>query len=228
MNPERQILKPVETEDGSHTLYVPSLDENYHSTHGAIQESRHVFIEAGFKATTETELTIFEVGFGTGLNALLTLNEARKTGKKINYISIEKYPLNDSVWSTLNYTEQLNYETKEDYELLHKAQWGSSQQITDNFSLLKIEADLKSFNFDQLPKTNLIYFDAFAPGKQPRLWTSQIFENIAHRTVEKGILVTYCAKGEVRRNLQSAGFIMERLPGPPGKREMLRGRKESI
>lgn len=214
------------TADGSHTLFVSGLDEHYHSVNGAIQESMHVFIDAGFRHCAKTEIYIFEVGFGTGLNAFLTLNEAQKSEKTIHYISIEVFPLDNSIVSSLNYTKGYSADMQQLYFKLHEAEWGSEAKITDNFFLTKIKADFTSFDFSTIgANVDLIYFDAFAPDKQPDMWTQDIFDRLYKTTNGAGILVTYCAKGVVRRMMQQAGYTTERIPGPPGKREMLRARK---
>jgi tRNA U34 5-methylaminomethyl-2-thiouridine-forming methyltransferase MnmC len=227
----RLILKPNEsfnlkreiriTEDGSSTIFLPELNENYHSIHGAIQESMHVFIEAGLKQIPKKELSVFEVGFGTGLNCFLSFLYAE--GKKIAYHAIEKFPVEDSLLSGLNYTNAFNDEALSIFNEIHKIPWNAEVSITTDFSLLKIVGDINSY----LPKSsyNLIYFDAFAPEVQPELWTLEVFQKMYAMLIPDGILVTYCAKGEVRRTMQSCGFSVERIPGPPGKREMLRARK---
>ncbi|GET27920.1 tRNA (5-methylaminomethyl-2-thiouridine)(34)-methyltransferase MnmD [Prolixibacter sp. SD074] len=219
---KRQILT---TEDGSHTLYVPEMDEHYHSIHGARQESMHVFIEAGLNAHPGKELTIFEVGFGTGLNAFLTALESKHQQRKITYHTIEKFPLREEEWKSLNPEKDTDNEDSQLFTHLHNCQWEKINHIDDKFQLQKIEGDLTNFNFQALPPFDLVYFDAFAPDKQPQLWSPKIFAAIFNHMANDGILVTYSAKGTVRRIMQSAGFQMERIPGPPGKREMLRGRK---
>jgi len=202
------------------------MDENYHSTHGAIQESKHVFIEAGLKQLIQKkELTIFEVGFGTGLNALLTLLEA-ESFTTINYISVEKYPLLPEEYQFLNYAEQLNQDKKDLFQLMHDCDWNNTIQLTDTFSFLKLNDDVSNLNFESFPAIDFVYFDAFAPNKQEGIWTKQLFQKIFDACGEQAIFVTYCAQGQVRRNLQEVGFTVERIPGPPGKREMIRARKE--
>ncbi len=214
----------IQTEDGSHTLYVPELDEHFHSTHGAIQESNHVFIKNGLLKCNKPEITLFEVGFGTGLNALLSI--INKGNKMINYISIEKYPLNETEYSTLNYCDLLGKEWDETFKKMHESEWGKSININSNFTLTKIQADLENYNLKNLPPFDLVYFDAFAPSKQEKMWKEQIMQKIAGNTSPHGIFATYCAKGEVRRSLMRSGFNMQRLEGPPGKKEMLYGEKD--
>ena len=219
---DRQIIA---TEDGSHTLWVPELNEHFHSMHGAIQESVHVFISNGLEQVKTEELVLFEVGFGTGLNALLTL--IHQTQRSIRYISIEKYPLQEKEYSRLNYSSLLGPEWQTLFFKMHQAEWNRTTEIRPGFSLQKIKGDLAELNYTNLPRFNLIYFDAFAPGKQPEMWDEKILRQLAAHTREEGHFTTYCAQGEVRRRLSRCGFQMHRIPGPPGKREMLVGEKRS-
>ncbi len=214
------------TEDGSHTLFVPELNEHYHSTHGAIQESMHVFIDAGLRHCVKSEIKVLEIGFGTGLNAFLTLLEAERTGRKIDYTTLEFYPLLIIDAEKLNYAELTDSTKKDVFRELHKVEWGKWSQLTLYFSLLKMKFDFsKPSDFDTENKFDVIFFDAFAPEKQPEMWVQEIFDKIYSISSENAILTTYCAKGSVRRMLQTAGFVVERLPGPPGKREILRAQK---
>lgn len=217
----------VKTKDYSHTLFVPELDEHYHSIHGALQESLHVFIEAGLKSKSQlSEISILEIGFGTGLNALLSLLEAQKLGLKINYYGIEKYPLTSEEWQTLKYADVLNSPSAQaSFELLHQAEWNNWINLSDNFDLFKDGGDLRAFKAKE-NAFDLVYFDAFAPSAQDYLWSIEVFKNIYNSLRQEGSLVTYCAKGWVRRNMQAAGFRVEKLPGPPGKREMVRAHKD--
>jgi tRNA U34 5-methylaminomethyl-2-thiouridine-forming methyltransferase MnmC len=219
---KRHIQK---TEDGSHTLYVPDMDEHYHSIHGARQESMHVFIEAGLNQHPAKELTIFEAGFGTGLNAWLTARESKRQERKIDYYAIEKFPIKEAEWLKLTPGQEANDDGTILFDELHRCPWEKLCAIDTTFRLHKTEGDLTRFSFRSLPLFDLVYFDAFAPDKQPELWSPEIFEAIFAQMAHGGILVTYSAKGSVRRTLQSTGFQVERIPGPPGKREMLRGRK---
>lgn len=220
-NPEERELQL--TADGSHTLFIPGMDEHYHSVNGAIQESRHVFIEAGLRQIAGMEIRILEIGFGTGLNAFLTLLEAIDLKKSVHYISIERYPLDEEIVRALNYPQQVSCEAEPLFYALHKAPWNMPVRITPFFTLQKMEADS---NTCPLPDAvDLVYFDAFAPDKQPEMWNQSIFDKLYECTSPGGILTTYCAKGAVRRMLQAAGYTVERIPGPPGKREMLRARK---
>jgi len=218
----------IKTADGSDTLFVRELDEHYHSTFGAIQESTHVFIEAGLRKCEQSQLSILEVGFGTGLNAYLTILETFKTKQSIRYITIEKYPLPPSIWEVLNYPTLIPGGSSELFRKIHEAAWNEEVKITDCFSILKIASDLSNIDYSFLPLFELIFFDAFSPGKQPELWTTSIFRQISAHCSSAAKFVTYCAKGEVRRSLNVVGFATERIPGPHGKREMLRGTKASL
>ncbi len=218
----RQIIL---TEDGSSSFFVPELNEQYHSVHGAIQESTHVFIEAGLKQCLKNEITVLEVGIGTGLNAFLTLIHAEKTKQKIKYIGIEKYPLTPDEYHSLNYAELLSPEKSNVFEKIHSSDWETEIPITPTFSVHKIKADLRYFNTPPLPFFDVIYFDAFAPNKQPDLWQESVYKKIYEQANPGAIFVTYCAKGVVRRELTQSGFSVERIPGPPGKKEMLRATK---
>lgn len=214
------------TADGSHTLFVPELNETYHSIHGAIQESQHVFIKNGLHYFNNKEtINILEIGFGTGLNALLTLLATENSSQMVNYVSLEKFPLPNELVQQLNYPTQLKIKATQTtlFNQLHACEWNKITPITNNFNLLKIEEDLANL---QITTTfDLIYFDAFAPEKQAELWTAEIFLKIYDFLKPKGILVTYCAKGVVKRTIKSVGFQLETLPGPPGKREMIRAVK---
>jgi tRNA U34 5-methylaminomethyl-2-thiouridine-forming methyltransferase MnmC len=223
-------VKPeiILSEDGSHTLFVPELCEHYHSVHGAMQESRHVFINAGLKACKQEQLNVLEIGFGTGLNALLTFYEAEMSGLEINYMAYEPFPLGSEIWQELNHWQFIDHaKARKTFDLMHASEWGRGVALSEKYMLQKI-----ALNIEQaiLPENyfNLVYFDAFAPAIQPELWTLQIFSKIYQGVAADGILVTYSAMGEVRRNLKQAGFIVERLPGPPGKREMLRAWKRPV
>lgn len=213
------------TEDGSHTIYLPEMDEHYHSVHGAIQESVHIYIQQGLLQTTKNEVSILEIGFGTGLNAYLTYCYAKQMKIKVNYFSLEKYPLTETDYSRLNYPGVIFPEHSSVFELIHRAEWDIFTEICTGFRLQKIHADLLNFQFNSTPQFDLVYYDAFAPGKQPEMWSDEILQKVAASVKIDGIIVTYCAKGTVRRSLMSSGFEMERLPGPVGKKEILRGKK---
>lgn len=215
------------TADGSHTLYVPELDEHYHSTHGAIRESMHVYIDAGLRHCLSTEINLLEIGFGTGLNAFLTLLEAEKQQKMIHYTTLELYPLSVTTAATLNFSDITDPSRKEIFRMLHTAAWEEWVPVTPFFRLKKHSMALHEFLMLPQDETfDVIYYDAFAPEKQPEMWRQEIFDRLYAISRDNTILTTYCAKGVVRRMLQSAGYIVERLPGPPGKREILRAGKK--
>jgi len=216
-----------ETLDGSQTLYLGELDEHYHSTFGAVQESQHVFIQAGFNQCPQSDIRVLEIGFGTGLNCYLTLLAGLISGKKVWYSAIEKFPIPEEVWGKLIFSHHFPDSNPEWFSLIHQAQWNGEAEIHPQFILHKIESDLLDMGWEKLPFVDLVYFDAFSPEKQPELWSRSIFEMIFDRLNSEGILVTYCAKGDVRRILQSVGFVVERIPGPPGKREMIRATKRT-
>ena len=225
-----QIYKFMQTEavitaDGSSTLHVPELNEHYHSVNGAVQESRHVFVDAGLKQVSKNEIKILEVGFGTGLNAILTLLENGNLNRSIDYHTIELYPLPWEMIETLNYAEylHLNREQYKAFKAMHSVSWDKMHAISTDFNLTKLKQSLENICLQS--HFDLVYFDAFGPDVQPALWTKRVFQNIYNHMLPEGILVTYSAKGIVRRNLISIGYSVERLPGPPGKREMLRAVK---
>jgi tRNA U34 5-methylaminomethyl-2-thiouridine-forming methyltransferase MnmC len=205
----------LQTADGSFTLFIPEVEETYHSTHGAVQESMHVFIENGMKACDKEMIRVLEVGLGTGLNAMLTLQHATK---KIDYCALEPYPLSKEILNELVTSGSDQFEMK-----FHASNVGEWISIQENFSFVRMEIGLEEFSSEE--KFDVIYYDAFGPRVEPGLWTLEPMQQCFDLLNEGGVFVTYCAKGEVRRNLQAAGFIVERLAGPPGKREMLRGKK---
>ena len=216
-------LKLIISKDGSHTIYRQDIDETYHSRHGAIQEAMHVFIRKGLKEIEKSkkEINILEVGFGTGLNALLTcLNST----SEINYIGLETTPLPIKVLGSLNYDTAVTQDNSQEiFKNIHGATWEALCSITNFFSIKKVETTIQDFEIRQ--PIDLVYYDAFGPNSQAEMWDISIFEKIYKAMRSQGVFVTYCAKGQVRRDLKSVGFVMERLEGPPGKREMLRGRK---
>ncbi|MBT3208151.1 MAG: tRNA (5-methylaminomethyl-2-thiouridine)(34)-methyltransferase MnmD [Bacteroidetes bacterium] len=215
--------KIITSDDGSNTIFLPEYNESYHSTFGAIQESMHVFIKSGFLEIEKQEISVFELGFGTGLNTLLTFIEAEKLGKSIDYHAIELFPLKKELVKQLNYCKLLSQECDQIFNKIHEVAWNQSVAISDNFSLTKIIANFENFEFAE--KIDLFYFDAFAPEVQPELWTNSIFERVFDNMNKNGILTTYSCKGSVKRALKSAGFQIEKIPGPKGKREILRARK---
>ncbi len=214
--------KIVTTSDGSSTIYFPEWDEHYHSKHGAIQEAYHVFIKMGLSLFSSQKVAVLEIGFGTGLNAFITLLEAEKRNLQITYEGVEAYPVAIEEVGLLNYPQELN-DSQAVFKQLHEIPWEESQNITPYFTLKK-----RKLFFDQIEDSSqfdLIYFDAFGARVQPELWTASIFQKMYNALKPNGILVTYAAKGSVRRAMLEVGFKVEKLPGPPGKREMLRGRK---
>ena len=224
--------KIIVTGDGSHSVRIPEMNVTYHSIHGAIQESKHVFIQAGLIDSEVFDYIgvhhVLEIGFGTGLNALLTLIEADKHKNRIYYTALEPHPLSEEEISHLNYCDQLNQSSYQPYfEKMHQVGWEEMFEITDNFRLTKKRCSLVDLSVDPFTENTffLIYFDAFAPNAQPELWTKNIFEKLYSLLIPGGILVTYCSKGDVRRAMQAAGFTVEKLPGPLKKREMLRARR---
>lgn len=223
---EKRELKTelVESGDGSHTLKVEELKEHYHSHKGALQESLYVFIEKGLREFDQADhVSILEVGFGTGLNALLTALDQKRPSVK--YCSLETFPLKWELASQLNYPKLIQDESAEKvFEDMHLAAWNSEVSLMDGFVLQKLNNSLQEFGTDL--KFDLVYYDAFAPHAQPELWEPAIWEKLFNIMNNGGVLVTYCAKGQVRRDMQAAGFKVERLDGPPGKREMIRARKD--
>jgi tRNA U34 5-methylaminomethyl-2-thiouridine-forming methyltransferase MnmC len=213
----------IKTSDGSDTIFVPELNEHYHSVHGAVQESTFIFINNGFEVCPADPLNIFEVGFGTGLNALLTAMKCLNGTRKVNYTTIEKYPPDLKIINSLNHKFYAGDNGIELFNSIHSSPWNSFVNICQNFNLKKIKGD---FITDTISGSfDLIYFDAFGPDKQPEIWTLKMFERIASVTKKEGILVTYSAKGEVKRNLKACGFEVILLPGPPGKRQIIRAIK---
>jgi len=218
---EKEIILET-TGDGSPTLYVPEWDEHYHSMNGAVAESLHVYIKAGLNQyirsleNTGKELQVLELGFGAGLNALLTAIEAERQKVKIRYTALEKYPLSQTI------TDQLYYllEHKDLFRRIHQSAWEIPVSITPYFTLQKSTIDFVDYDFPA--GYDVVYYDAFAPDKQPEVWSPEIFAGLFSAMNPGGILTTYCAKGSVRRMMLQAGFFVERIPGAPGKREMLR------
>jgi tRNA U34 5-methylaminomethyl-2-thiouridine-forming methyltransferase MnmC len=222
------------TADGSPTLYVPALDEHYHSHHGAAQESRHVFIsaglaplfEAGFGQPDRPPLRLLEVGLGTGLNALLTLEAAQAAGAAVTYDGYETVPLTPTTVAALAPQWAAEPTLGQAFGHLHTAPWNEEFTLAPGFILTKIQAQLQAAALP-IRYYDLIYFDAFAPEKQPELWTEDVFAKLYTAAAPGAVLVSYCAQGQFRRNLRAAGWLTEKLPGPPGKREMTRARKPS-
>lgn len=218
------------TADGSYTLYERKLGVTYHSVYGAVQESRHVFITSGFQfwlkncKRTETAIQLLEVGFGTGLNALLTLEVIQETNLTGLYHAVEPFPLRTSEWQGLNYTDIIQRpDLHLPFTTLHQTCNDIPAQIISNFILHRHVTTIQEFHGQR--RFNLVYYDAFAPGVQPEMWTLPVFQKLFDLMVTGSVLVTYSAKGTVRRALQEAGFLVEKLPGPPHKREMIRAVK---
>ncbi len=223
---ERKIIK---TEDGSVTIHLPEWNEQYHSKHGAVQEARHVFLKMGLYHYMENfnpeEISILEIGFGTGLNAFLTMVEAEKLDLKTNYTGVEAYPVSAEEVLQLNYPEASQAEGWEaKFKEMHTIPWEERFEISKNFNLEKQKKKFEEIEDKAL--FDIIYFDAFGARVQPDLWTEKIFSIMFKALKKNGVLVTYAAKGSVRRAMLATGFRVEKLPGPPGKREMLRAVKK--
>lgn len=217
------------TADGSSSITIPSMNVTYHSRHGAIRESRHVFIDAGFlylhnQSPKKDECCIFEMGFGTGLNALLTLREAERLGCKVIYVTIEQFPLEQDIFTRLNYCDLLERPDLQNVFLqLHTCEWEKEIVITPFFTIKKLKISLDEYSTNK--RFDLVYYDAFAPTAQPELWTKEVFEKLYQ---VGNLLVTYCSKGDVQRAMKEAGFTVEKLSGPPGKREMIRAHYSNV
>ncbi len=219
----------IRTRDGSDTLYVPHLNEHYHSIHGAVTESLHVFIGAGLQhllPTPPAVVRILEIGFGTGLNAWLTALESITFPAHIHYVGVENHPLPQDILSEVGYHKHHRHDAGETvWSALHAASWQQETKLLPSFTLLKWAGNWQQEAPDTSQDFHLIYYDAFAPDKQPDMWTPDLFDRCFQLLSPGGILVTYTSKGVVRRMLQAAGFVVEKEPGPPGKREMLRATK---
>ncbi|MEL6916174.1 MAG: tRNA (5-methylaminomethyl-2-thiouridine)(34)-methyltransferase MnmD [Bacteroidota bacterium] len=216
--------KVITTSDGSTTIHLVDWDEQYHSKHGAIQEAYHVFIKNGLSLFQNRSISILEIGFGTGLNALITWMESNARGLNIEYTGVEAFPIAKAELQKLNYIAELKAQTyHKGFYQMHRAPWEEKVTIAENFRLTKQKKDFAEIAESDL--FNLIYFDAFGARVQPELWTASIFSKMYRALKVNGTLVTYAAKGSVRRAMQAVGFSVERLPGPPGKREMLRATK---
>jgi tRNA U34 5-methylaminomethyl-2-thiouridine-forming methyltransferase MnmC len=221
---ERKV-ELITTSDGSHSLYLPEMNETYHSSHGALTESKHIFIQAGLQHYLNTHpvdaLKILEVGFGTGLNALLALQFALADQTALKYVTLEPFPLPISVYSKLNYPDLFKSDmSEEQFMALHKADWGQEVMLNDYFILEKRKEPLEDYQSDD--GFNLVFFDAFAPSKQAELWTYDVLQKTVGKMAPSAVLVTYCARGQFKRDLAALGLTVETLPGPPGKKEMVR------
>ncbi len=218
-------IKVITTSDGSNSLYVPSLNETYHSTHGAITESRHVFIKKGLDYLVTNgcvNIKVLEVGFGTGLNALLTLEYCLNNPNIfIQYVTLETRPLPESVTDQLNYSDIIEMVEGDEYlRKLHQCNWGINHRLLRNFDFKKEEIAIQEF--EQETDFDLVFYDAFAPSKQPEMWDRDTLGHTFTLLKARGVLVTYCASGQFKRDIRSLGFNLETLDGPPGKKEMVR------
>lgn len=218
----RYRTKLIRTKDGSHSIELIGQNEQYHSVHGAIQESQHVFIEYGLKqiADFKNEVSILEVGMGTGLNVLLSYIFSIENNIKIKYLTFEPYPVKEEMWKKLNYTHQLNlHELQAIFKLIHSSNWNEKIKMDTHMDFQKLKESILDV---KLSKTfDLIYFDAFNPDLEPTLWTEEVFKNIFEAMNSNSLFTTYSTKGIVKRALKSCGFEIEKKPGPPGKREIL-------
>lgn len=217
------------TDDGSKTLFIKGLNENYHSHHGALQEAQHVFIDNGLKLMYNYHINILELGFGTGLNVLATISDFMKNDKNhvIHFFTVEKYPISNEEIKELDYGSIFNDDQfKKLYTQIHAAEWNKSVEILPNFFLTKYHADFFDLENIELPKINLVYFDCFGARVQPDLWEKPLLEIVSNKMAEDGLFTTYSSKGSVRRVLQDLGFIVTKKPGPPGKREMINAIKQ--
>jgi tRNA U34 5-methylaminomethyl-2-thiouridine-forming methyltransferase MnmC len=215
----------IVTEDGSSSLIQNEINETYHSVHGALQESKHVFINSGLTPALQAnikEISILEIGFGTGLNALLTFIATQQSTTQIYYETIEAYPLTKTTVAQLNYPFILNIASP--FTAIHECDWNVLCNISARFLLHKraIKIEVASL---AVKKFDLVYFDAFAPSKQPEMWTLSILEKVVNAMKPQGIFVTYSSKGQLKRDLSTLGLLVEKLSGPPGKREMIRAIK---
>ncbi|MGX7666229.1 tRNA (5-methylaminomethyl-2-thiouridine)(34)-methyltransferase MnmD [Flavobacterium pedocola] len=217
--------KIIETADGSSSLLMEEWGETYHSRHGAIQEAKHVFIQNGLSLFQEQSVAVLEIGFGTGLNAFITFLEANQLKQHIDYVGVEAYPILPEEVEKLNYVPQLNAtQYDSDFKRMHTSEWGVKTAVSEHFSLTKRQ---QYFNeIEDKSCFNLIYFDAFGFQYQPELWSVAIFRKMFEALKDGGVLVTYACRSSIKKAMIEAGFSVEKLPGPPGKREMLRAKKQ--
>jgi tRNA U34 5-methylaminomethyl-2-thiouridine-forming methyltransferase MnmC len=221
---KREILQTL---DGSTTIHLPDWNESYHSKHGAIQEAYHVFIQNGLNTFNGQPVSILEMGFGTGLNAFITFLESKKSNQKIDYHGIEAYPISTNEISQMNYVSELNATSETTiFYLIHECDWQTTIEISSLFTLTKRQQFFEQIEDED--KFDLIYFDAFGYRVQPELWSTEIFRKMYKALKSNGTLVTYAARGVVKRSLIEVGFTVEKLPGPPGKREMFRAKKFEV
>ncbi|PKB15383.1 tRNA U34 5-methylaminomethyl-2-thiouridine-forming methyltransferase MnmC [Flavobacterium sp. 5] len=218
---EREI---IHTSDGSTTIHIKEWDECYHSKHGAIQEAKHVFIKNGLALFPNQKVSILEIGFGTGLNAFITFLESKGLNQTIDYVGVEAFPISEEELQSMNYPEELNaLDSKNIFDKMHSENWGEKFELSENFSLTKRKQFFEEI--DDIEKFDLIYFDAFGYRVQPELWSVAVFERMFKSLKENSVLVTYAARGVIKRNMIEVGFTVEKLAGPPGKREMFRAKK---
>jgi tRNA U34 5-methylaminomethyl-2-thiouridine-forming methyltransferase MnmC len=210
----------IQTADGSNTIYIPDMDENYHSTHGALQEALHVFIKNGLELKKDlSNVKIFEMGFGTGLNALLSFIESDKKNQQISYKGIEAYPVEQELIQAIRYEDLVDEKYHAGFQQMHESSWNETHTLTSNFTFEKIHAKIEEYQVEE-ECVDLIFYDAFGPKAQEAMWHPSILKKMYDILKPNGTLVTYCAKGQVKRDLKALGFTIEAVPGPPGKREM--------
>ncbi|MCH2230225.1 MAG: tRNA (5-methylaminomethyl-2-thiouridine)(34)-methyltransferase MnmD [Crocinitomicaceae bacterium] len=209
----------ITTRDGSNSIFIPELNESYHSSHGAIQEAKHVFIKNGITRLNKNEITVFEMGFGTGLNAFLTSIFANSNEVLVHYIGLEAYPVTTELASKLNYVQELGEGRQDQFDRLHSSPWGRVEEISTYFKLNKVQEKVQNFQFER-DSIDIVFYDAFGPRVQSELWSVEVLENVFNGLKNGAILCTYCAQGQFKRNLKTVGFNVDALPGPPGKREM--------
>lgn len=221
---EEENIEIVKTKEGIDTLINNRINEHYHSLHGSMQESLHVFIKNGLLSVNKnlSEIKILEMGFGTGLNAILTYRENQVLQKHIHYTTVEAFPLPSSITNKLNYFEFFGKPLLPFFQRMHECNWFENITFGD-FVLHKINADMLELQLDG--NYDLVYYDAFSPTHQPELWTFEVLQKIYQACNKGALLVTYCAKGEVKRTLEKVGFKVMLLEGPKGKREMIRAIK---
>jgi tRNA U34 5-methylaminomethyl-2-thiouridine-forming methyltransferase MnmC len=214
----------IQTSDGSTTIQIEDWDECYHSKHGAIQEAKHVFIKNGLALFPSQKISVLEIGFGTGLNAFITFMEAKKRNQSINYVGVEAYPISIDELKGMNYVKELEaLEYESVFDKMHHDRWEASNWIDEDFCLTKRQQFFETI--DDVEQYDLIYFDAFGYRVQPDLWSTAIFQKMFTALKNNGVLVTYAARGVVKRSMIEVGFTVEKLAGPPGKREMFRATK---
>lgn len=214
----------IQTKDGSTTIHLPDWNESYHSKHGAIQEAYHVFIKNGLSLKEGQSIAVLEIGFGTGLNCFITYLEAKKTNQQIHYVGVEAYPVASEEALQMNYAAEIDAKEQLVFEKMHECDWEQTHQLSGNFTLTKRKQLFQDIKDEDV--FDLIYFDAFGFRVQPELWSEEIFVSMFKALKNKGVLVTYACRTSIKNAMISAGFSVKKLPGAPGKREMLRANKE--